>query len=581
MRRLERVGGNNRSWIFPPAAAGLAETLSRSIGVSRVTGQILVNRGVRDASTAKRFLQPRLDDLPDPLALAGMKAAADRLHKALKEDERIALFGDYDVDGTTGTAILAKFFRLVGRDPLIRIPHRMTDGYGLSVAAVDDFAAAGVRVLVTIDCGTNDHDAVERARSHGMDVIVVDHHESPTRPSAAFALVNPKADPSYAFKGICSSGIAFKLAFVLARGMGKLSGDAHSRFIFDALACAVLGTVADVVPLVDENRILVTYGLTALAQCPNPGLRALADKAGLDGKAITSTDIAFKLAPRLNALGRLGSAQAIVDLLLTEDAARIEDLIRRFESANRERKVIEDQIFTEAIWKVEESPSMSRDPVLVVADDRWHVGVVGIVAARLVDRYAKPAFVLAVDGDLAKGSGRSMDGFGLHDALESVRDVLVNGGGHARAAGAGVHRDRVDEFRLRINDYAAKSLGGKMPEPSLEVDDEVRLEDVTPALARELARLEPHGEGNRPPRLVASHVAPAGRPRLMGKQQNHVSFHVAGADGPGLRAVAFGRADWYDSIASSRTVSLAFRPVINEWMGKQSVELHVDDMKFA
>ncbi|HEU4333446.1 MAG TPA: DHHA1 domain-containing protein, partial [Candidatus Eisenbacteria bacterium] len=383
------------------------------------------------------------------------------------------------------------------------------------------------------------------------------------------------------FKGVCSAGIAFKLADTLARGMGRLPGDGHARFILDALAYAVLGTVADVVPLVDENRILVSFGLTALEKCPSPGLRALVDKAGLAGKPVTSTDIAFKLAPRLNALGRLGSAQSIVDLLLSEDPERIADLVRQLESANRERKEIEDQICEEAVRMIETTPSLARDPVIVLASDAWHVGVVGIVAARLVDKYAKPAFVLAIDGDLAKGSGRSVEGFGLHDALEAVRDVLVSGGGHARAAGAGVRRDRIDEFRARINEHAEKAMAGRKPEPTLDVDDEVSLEEVTPALARELARLEPHGEGNRAPRLVASHVAVAGRPKLMGKQQNHLSFHVAGSEGPGLRAVAFSRGDWYDSVAAARTVSLAFRPMINEWMGRQSVELHVEDIKFV
>ena len=572
-----------RKWVFPTAERALAESIARSAAISRVTAQVLVNRGIRDAATAKRFLQPRLDDLPDPLKLAGMGVAVERLHKALRDDDRIAIFGDYDVDGTTGSAILAKFFRLVGRDALLRIPHRMTDGYGLNAAAVEDFAAAGAKVLITVDCGTNDHEEVELARSKGMDVIVVDHHESPTKESAALALVNPKADPNYAFKGVSSSGIAFKLATALSKGMDRAArpGGAFQKFILDAMGYAVLGTVADVVPLVDENRILVSFGLKALETCPSLGLRALADKAGLEGKPITSTDISFKLAPRLNALGRLGSAQSIAELLLTEDPARVEELIRQLESANRHRKEIEDQIFEEAVRRVEERPEVGKAPVIVVADEGWHVGVVGIVAARLVDRYARPAFVLAIDGDLAKGSGRSVEGFGLHLALEAVRDVLESGGGHARAAGAGLRKERVEEFRVRINEHAERTLGGKLPEPFIAVDDEVRLDDLTPGMAGELSRLEPHGEGNRPPLLVASHVAVAGRPRLMGKLQNHLTFHVAGDEGAGLRAVAFGHADWFDGVAAARTVSLVFRPVINEWMGKRSVELHVTDMKFA
>ena len=287
MRRTERRGFTAAHGSFPVSPAGRGDRPGGR--VSRVTGQVLVNRGIRDRPPRKRILQPRLDDLPDPLRLSGMKVAADRLHRALREDERIALFGDYDVDGTAGTAILAKFIRLVGRDPLVRVPHRMADGYGLNAAAVAEIAAAGAKVLVTIDCGPNNHKEVELARGLGMDVIIVDHHETPTKASAALALINPKADEGYPFKGVCSSGIAFKLAQVLSQGMGRVPG--HPDFVLDAMAYAVLGTVADVVPLVDENRILVSFGLTALERCRSRGIRALAEKAGLEGK-ITATDIA-------------------------------------------------------------------------------------------------------------------------------------------------------------------------------------------------------------------------------------------------------------------------------------------------
>jgi len=572
-----------RAWVFPPSDRHLAGVMARAVGISPVTAQVLVNRGVRDPAVARKFLQPQLGDLIDPMRFSGMVPAVDRLHRALRENEQIAIFGDYDVDGTTGTALLARYLRLVGRDPIIRIPHRMTEGYGLSVAAVEDFALAGAKVLVTIDCGTNDHEEIELARARGIDVIVVDHHETPTRESGALALINPKADANYPFKGISSVGIAFKLAQVLANKLERSSrlNESYARFIVDAMAYVALGTVADVSPLTDENRVLVAFGLKALESCTCPGLRALVDKVGLSGKRIDTFDISFKLAPRLNALGRLGSAQQTVDLFLTEDPARIAELMKQLESANRARKDIEEAIFEQAVEQVERRPELHRDPVIVVADERWHVGVVGIVAARLVDRYARPAFVLAIDGDMAKGSGRSIEGFGLHEAIEAARDLIVSGGGHARAAGAGVKRDKLEEFRIRINEHAVKAGCGELPEPALAVDEEVRLGDVTKGLVKELQRLEPHGEGNRPPRFVASHLRVAGQPRLMGKKNDHLSFHVAEPDGPGIRAVGFGRADWFDALGSAHTVSLAFRPVLNEWLGRESVELHVDDMKFV
>jgi single-stranded-DNA-specific exonuclease len=573
----------DRKWTFPPAERTLAGTLARALGVSPVTAQVLVNRGLRDPGAAKRFLQPELGDLIDPLRFTQMPRAIERLGRALREGETIAIFGDYDVDGTAGTAVLAKYFRLFEREPIIRVPHRVTEGYGLSAAAIEEFAAAGAKVLITVDCGTNDHEEIELARSRGIDVIVLDHHETPTRESAALALINPKADANYPFKGISSVGIAFKMAWALSSGLEKSKklGESYQKFLLDAMGYVALGTVADVSPITDENRVFVSYGLKALQDCTSPGLRALAEKVGLKGKRIDTFDISFKLAPRLNALGRLGSARNTVELLLTEDPARIAELMQLLESSNRARKDIEDEIFRQAVDRIERSPELQRDPVIIVADERWHVGVVGIVAARLVDRYARPAFVLAIEGDVAKGSGRSVQGFGLHGAIEASRDLLLSGGGHAMAAGAGVRRDRLEDFRARVNEYAAKVLSRGMPEATLPVDDEVRLSGVTQGLVRELARLEPHGEGNRAPRLVASHLRVAGPPRLMGKKNDHLSFFVSEPDGPGLRAVAFGRADWFDSIGAARTVSLAFRPVLNEWQGRESVELHVDDMKFV
>ncbi|MBI4563937.1 MAG: single-stranded-DNA-specific exonuclease RecJ [Planctomycetes bacterium] len=575
---------SERKWVFMPSHRPLAGTLAQGLGISPVTAHVLINRGIGDAAAARAFLQAELAHLHDPMLFSQMPRAVQRLERALRDGEGIGIFADYDVDGTTGAAVLYKYFSMLGRTARTYVPHRVTEGYGLSAAAVDFFAQAGVKVLITVDCGTNDHAEIERARERGMDVLVVDHHETPTRASAAAALINPKADDRYPFKGITSVGIAFKVAWALSKGVGRArpAGTRFEEFLLDAMGYVALGTVADVAPLVGENRVFVSYGLKALGSCRSAGLRALAERAmGGDVKAFDTFDISFKLAPRLNALGRVGRAEDTLELLVCEDSVRIEELLNLMESANRARREIEDAIYRQAVEQVERRPELQRDAVLVVADERWHVGVVGIVASRLVERFGRPAFVLAIEDGMARGSGRSVDGFRLHEALEASRDLLVSGGGHAKAAGVGVRRERLEEFRRRVNEHAADVLRDAPQEAVLEIDEEVRLSEVTRGLVRELDRLAPFGEGNAPPRLAASHVRVAGPPRLMGKKNDHLSFHVRDGSGPALRAVAFGRADAFDRTAAATTLSLAFRPVLNAWKGRESVELHVDDIKFV
>jgi single-stranded-DNA-specific exonuclease len=550
--------------------------------VSPLTAQLLINRGVRDPRQAWSFLRPELKTLVDPSRFREMPKAVARLERALRDRETIGIFGDYDVDGTTGTAILAKFFRMLGRTAITRVPHRVADGYGLNAAAVEAFAAEGVKVLITIDCGTNDHEEIELARSRGIDTIVIDHHETPKRASPAVALINPKAEAEYPFKGICSAGISFKVAWALSKGMErseKLAAEFRA-FLLDAMGYVALGTVADVSPLTDENRVFVAYGLDALRACRSPGIRALLDRAGCGDRAVDTWDIGFRLAPRLNAVGRLGTAQDCVDLLVSEDPARIREVMEILESSNRARKDIEDDIVAEARAQVARDVDLERDRVIVVASGNWHVGVVGIVAARLVDEFARPAFVLSVADGVAKGSARSVEGLALHEGLESVRDLLITGGGHAMAAGVSLKEEHLPAFRGRLNAFAEKALGGRELEPTLDVDEEVQLSQMTEPVVAEMGRLAPHGEGNPAPVLVASHVRVAGEPRLMGKKNEHLSFVVNDGSGKALRAVAFRRGELKERIAAARTVSIAFEPAINEWNGYRNVELKIEDVKF-
>lgn len=570
----------SKRWIIATPDRGAAERLARALEIFPLTAALLVNRGVVDPADGRRFLRPDLEALLDPFLFRDMRAAVARLFDAVRSGEKIGIFGDYDVDGTSGTAILCKFFDLVGKGVSYRIPHRVNDGYGLNEAAVRDFAAEGAKVLITIDCGTADLEEIRLARELGLDVIVLDHHEPPPELPPALAILNPKVEGAgYPFTGICSTGISFKLAWALANELpGALRrSPAFQEFLLDAMSCAALGTIADVSPLVGENRVFVSYGLEALRNVRSPGLRALLAKANLTDKPLDSFDVAFKLAPRLNALGRIGTAQDVVDLLVSRSPERIESIVSILESTNRQRRGIEGDIFEQALERVEKD-GLADDTVLVVADPRWHLGVVGIVAARLVERFCRPAIVLAVEEGVAKGSCRSIDGFALHEALADSAGLLVTHGGHAMAAGCSLRTENLVRFRERINAYARSRLTADDFLPKLRIDDEISLPSLTQAVVREVGRLAPHGAGNPEPLLAARNVRIAGEPRLMGKKGDHVSFYVTQGSAS-IRAVGFGMGECFEKLVRADTCSLAFRPHINEWNGTTSVELKLEDIR--
>lgn len=570
-----------KRWVFAAADRDASERLARSLHISPLTAQLLVNRGVRESRDAQLFLRPDLNGLHDPMLFNDMGRVVERVRRALRDGEKIAVFGDYDVDGTSGTAVLYKFFDLLAKPVTYRIPHRVQDGYGLNEQAIRDFAADGVKVLFTVDCGTSNVREIELAASLGIDVIVVDHHEAPAKLPPAFAIVNPKIPGStYPFAGLCSVGLSFKVAWALSNGLAqsKKLSPKFRDFLLDAMGYVAMGTVADVCPIVGENRVFVTYGLSALRNCASPGVRGLLEKARLSEKELDTFDIGFRLAPRLNAVGRLGSAMDCVDLLVSRDAARIAQILEILETSNRKRKGIEDDIFEQALERVEQD-GLKDDPVLVVADPRWHLGVVGIVAARLVDRFYRPAVVLAVDDGVSKGSCRSIEGFALHEALEACHDLLLTHGGHAMAAGCSLDTKNLVRFRERINVHAAQTLRQADLAPKLLLDDEVALDSMTKPVVKEIAMLAPHGAGNPTPLLGCSNVRLAGEPRLMGKKGDHISFLVT-QGGPAVRAVGFGMGDLYEPLLAARTCSLAFTPVINEWNGASNVELKLEDVKF-
>jgi single-stranded-DNA-specific exonuclease len=561
-------------WIVAPSTAGEAERLAQLLGVRPLTAQLLINRGVADPARARQFLEPRLAELrrPDGVGeMAGFGRAVERLAQALLQRQTIGVFGDYDVDGVSSCALLATFLRDAGGRVVARVARR-EDGYGFGVGDVQRFAEAGCAVVVTCDCGTSDHEALAAARTRRLDVIVVDHHQVPERDPEAHALINPhQASCRFPFKGLASVGVAFYLAAALRtrlRGAGwpRLP---DPRTLTDLVA---LGTIADLAPLTDENRILVRSGLERLRSAPRPGLQALAEIAGLQDGVQRSADVGLKLAPRLNAPGRLGDAQPALDLLLAEDLESAQARALICETANLRRRELQGEVLREAEQQAAEQP----EGVLVVAGIGWSPGVVGIVAAKLVDRYARPAVAIALEGAgataLGRGSARTAGGFHLHQGLREVSDLLVRYGGHAAAAGLTIEAGKLGELRARLSAAARASLVADGRPGELSVDAEVPLQEIDDILAEELRRLEPFGIGNPEPLLAARGVT-VERTRIVG--QGHLQVTLR--DGLHARdGIAFGLAD--QDPGSGARVHAAFVPEVDVFRGVRRLRMRVREL---
>lgn len=513
-------------WVLPrPDPA--AEALASELGIGMPAAKALAGRGFRDAAAARRFLHPSLDDLHDPLAMRDMARAAERIESAIRKREKILIYGDYDVDGAASVALLVKSLELAGADAAWHVPHRLKDGYGMRPEAVETAAAEGVRLIVSVDTGIRAGEVVRRAAALGVDVIVTDHHLPESELPPALAVLNPnRPDCEYPEKNLCGAAVAFKLAqAVLARA--GWAPDRLRRTSESLLKMAALATVADVVPLTGENRIIVKHGLAGLRSVRNPGLRALLDVAGFTGDAVpTARQVAFQLAPRINAAGRMDTAQAAIELFLTRDPERARHLARELDRQNAERQKIEAEI-REAC---ERAPTDESAAALVYYDENWHRGVLGIVASRLVERFHRPAFVLGRNPDdgLAQGSGRSIPGFHLLDAMEAMRDLFVRFGGHRQAAGATLEAARVPEFRERLNAYAVARLGPEDFAPLVAIDAVLDLGEIDEPAAQGVFALAPFGFGNPQPLFAALDVAVAGPPAVFAEKHLRVTVRGNG-----------------------------------------------------
>jgi single-stranded-DNA-specific exonuclease len=560
--------------------------LQRGAGISAVLAQLLLARGIADCDEARQFLDPKLTALREPELLPGCADAAQRVHAALRAGRRIVVYGDYDVDGITGTTLLVQCLKLLGGNAGYYVPHRIDEGYGLNHEAIRRLAAEKAEMLISVDCGIGSVAQSQTARECGLELVITDHHEpGPELPQAA-AIVHPRLPGTrYPFHGLSGSGVAFKLAWALcqqASGAKKV-GQAMKEFLLRAVGLAALGTVADMVPLLDENRVLGRHGMVSLKQQPTIGLQHLLAVAGLGDKPeLTAEDVAFTLGPRLNAAGRLGQAQLAVELLLTDRADRAEELARYVDNLNASRQKLENSIYLSAQKQAKEQFDPEGDAALVLADHDWHAGVIGIVAGRLAERYHRPVVLVAWDPLGVKpgqGSARSVPGFSLHEALAGCSEHLLTHGGHAAAAGLTIEQARLPAFREEFCRRAADQIADEGRIAELWIDAEAPLSALTDRVVRQIEQLAPFGCGNLRPLVCASRVSLVEPPKTMGSTARHLSMRLAQHEVV-MRAVAFGAADRMDSLGTGNTLlDVAFRPVINDFRGRFSVELHLVDWR--
>ncbi len=559
-------------WQLPELSDAEVAVLRQELGLSELAARLLLHRGFTTVEAAREFLSPSPARLHQPASLPDIKITTERVLDALKKGERVCIYGDYDVDGITSTALLFSTLRQLGADVIWYLPHRESEGYGLSPAGIDFCQKQGVRLLITTDCGSTDHIEAQLAAQTGIDLIITDHHEVPPVYPPALAFVNPKRpDSTYPFAELAGVGVAFKVAWSLLSALGRPREEL--TILLDLVG---IGTIADMVPLTGENRILARLGLSALRQTSRVGLRALLKRAGIAGRRLTSHDVSFVLAPRLNAAGRISHAGIALELLLSEDQARAERLAEILHVHNQKRQNLGEQTLAQAIERIEQD-KLHEQLVIVVAADGWHQGVIGIVASKLVERYYRPSFVIALQGNQGKGSGRSINGFNLYESLQASAEHLSGFGGHKYAAGINLPRQNIPAFAEAINRYAA-SLPAEVYQPSIKIDALCRLEEIDEELLKFLAQLEPYGPENRKPVLAALGLEVVGYPRRVGK--NHLRLTLR-SNQKILPALAWGRSDFLPSIASDRPgcLDVCFSVEQNTYQGRGSIHLTLHDLR--
>ena len=557
----------------PPAAPWLAT----KVGISKLLASLLIHRNISSPDSAKSFLSPRLGALRDPFLLKDMDRAVELIASFIAEKKRITIYGDYDADGLTATALLVNFFSRLDTPISFYIPHRLEEGYSLNEEAIRKIAADNPGLIITVDCGINSLPEIALAKRHGMEVIVTDHHQLPPEFEPICPTINPlRPDSSFPFRELSGVGLAFYLAIAI-RSHLREGGFFESRGepdLKDYLDLVALGTVADIVPLIEENRILVKSGLKMLIDSRRSGIQALSKLCGIKKDQIMTTDdIAFRLAPRLNAMGRLGSATRAVHLLTTDNETEASLIATQMDALNAQRQAIESRIISESKQGIEKMGDLEGRRTIVLFDPRWHRGVVGIVASKIVEEYCRPTLILNLEGDLLKGSGRSIDGFDLYQALSDLSGLLKQFGGHDHAAGVTLESQKIGEFCDRFEEIASKRIDLKDMTPRIEVDARVGLESINPQILKEIELLLPFGHKNPQPIFWAgpSKVISS---RVVGKDHLKLKIREKGIT---LDCIAFGKGEFHP--LEGKSVDILFHVGTNTWQGVESIQLVIVDLR--
>ncbi|MFN8008474.1 MAG: single-stranded-DNA-specific exonuclease RecJ [Terriglobia bacterium] len=558
-------------WIIANPDPGRIRTLAHSLNLSGTIARLLVNRGITDPEQGLRFLQPTMDSLPDPFLMRDMPEAVDRILAGIERGEKMLIYGDYDVDGTTSVVILRKALEMLGAQVSYHIPRRFLDGYGMTAPVVRRSALDGVRLIISVDTGIKAFEVVETAKSLGIDYVITDHHLPEEALPNAVAVLNPnRTDCPYPDKNLCGVGVAFKLVQALFM---KAQLERH---LISFLKIVALGTIADVVPLIGENRVFAKIGLEGLRSPVNVGLKSLIKVCGLDCRSISSFDVGYRLAPRINAVGRMGGGAQVVELFSATSAEQSRQLAGEMDRLNRDRQQIEMQILREVEGRLAACPELSKDWVIVMDGESWHRGVLGIVATKISERFTRPVLVIARENGVGYGSGRSPKGFHLLNALENCRELFDRFGGHAQAAGFQLPTRHIDELKRRLSEYTREILQEQPLQPRLEVDAEVRLSDLDDELYRQVESLSPFGTANPQPVFVARDLAIVGEPRVL--KGRHLKFRVE-QDGKAFDALGWNFIqNEIQPFPVRGKVSLAFALSSTSYQGMTALQLNLKDV---
>ncbi len=553
---------NNR-WLVNRTNQEFLEYLSRKASISVAFAQILVNRGVKDADSIKAFLNPSLENLHDPYLMPDMETATERIRIALQRGETVFVLGDYDADGITSTALLVSALRKLGLKTYFYIPHRITEGYGVSLRGIQRAQDCGAGLIITADCGISSYDEISMAISLGMDVIITDHHEPPEKLPPAISILNPKrTDSTYPFRDLAGVGVAYKLVQALI----------HDSRLEDLLDLVAIGTIADSVPLTGENRILVTYGLKELnSMACRSGIKAIKEVAGIGNRELRSGMLSYTIIPRINAVGRLGDANEVVELFLTQDEERAKSIADFLEEQNRLRQKIEGEVYKSALAMIENN---DIEKAIVLSSPGWHLGVIGIVASRLVEEFYRPTFLFSIMDSMAKGSARSIPPFHIYKGIAECKELLLGFGGHSQAAGLKLLTENIPAFRRQINFIIERDLGTDDMSPILEIDAEVELFEVNFNLVKELNMLEPFGNSNEEPLLGAKGIEVID-PRVVGN--NHLKMRLKQRN-LSIDTIGFDMGNLLEQDGLG-LVDAVFTPCINEWDGGKALQLNLKSLR--